>query len=360
VASKDFYAVLGVSDKADEDEIKKAYRNLAKQYHPDANPNNPKASERFKEISEAQSVLSDTEKRAKYDRMRRLGAFDPRRNSPAGTGARGQAEQMGQDFDFGGVGSFGLGDIFSSIFGKREEEASPGQPEHVEITIKVPFRTAANGGKVPVKLDMNDLCPGCGGTGGAAGASFDECGECKGRGTVSFGQGGFAVNRPCPACRGKGETPSKQCPTCTGSGENRSRKEVLVTIPPATESGTKVRLKGQGPKIRAGGKSSDVLITFEVSKDRFFHRDGLDITCEVPVSLGKAVLGSTLQVKTIRGSKVRLKIPAGTQPGSKFRIRGQGLTKGGQKGDQIVALRVKIPKKMTKEQEAAFREFVGS
>ncbi|HRP08471.1 MAG TPA: DnaJ domain-containing protein, partial [Gemmatimonadales bacterium] len=328
MATQDFYQVLGVPDTADAAQIKKAYRKLAKQYHPDANPGDPKAAERFKEISEANTVLSDPEQRSKYDRMRRLGAFDPGvRAGSTRSRPRGSAQE--ESFDFGDVGSFGLGDIFSSIFGKRRSEEAPQRPEHAELTVKLPFRTAAVGGKVPVVLAMNDSCATCGGSGAAVGAKLTTCAECGGRGTISFGQGGFAVNRPCPACRGRGQVPSQPCPTCGGSGEQRTRKELLVTVPPATDTGTRVRLKGQGPRLNAGGKASDVLVTFEVEPDRFFGRSGLDITCEIPVALEKAVLGATVQVKTVHGARVKLKIPPGTQPGRKFRIRGQGLEKQG-------------------------------
>ncbi|MCA9764323.1 MAG: J domain-containing protein [Gemmatimonadetes bacterium] len=361
MAQQDFYQVLGVSEQADAAEIKKAYRKLAKQYHPDANPNDPKAAERFKAISEAHGVLSDAEKRAKYDRMRKLGAFDSIRTSRSG-GARprGGAAPQEESFDFGDIGNFGLGDIFSSIFGKRRGEERSAQPENVEVQVSVPFRTAAVGGKVPVTLTMTDACDACGGKGAAPGASMQTCVECDGRGTISFGQGGFAVNRPCPACRGRGSIPSTPCPTCGGSGEQRTRKELLVTVPPATETGTRVRLKGQGSHRTAGGPKSDLLITFQVESDRFFSRDGLDILCTIPIALSQAVLGTTVQVKTIGGSKVKLRIPAGTQPGKKFRVRGQGLTKGGQTGDQIVTVNVKIPEKLTPEQEKAFREFAES
>lgn len=358
MASQDFYQVLGVSEKATAAEIKKAYRKLAKQHHPDANPNNPKAGDRFKEISEAHGVLSDDEKRAKYDRMRRLGAFDTMQTArqPRGGGARSAPADEG--FEFNDIGSYGLGDIFSSIFGKRrEEQQQQAQPEHAEVSVTVPFRTAAVGGKVPVTLTMTDACSACGGKGGAPGATMHVCGECNGRGTISFGQGGFAVNRPCPVCRGRGTVPSVPCPQCNGSGEQRTRKELLITVPPATDTGTKVRLRGQGPRRSAGGSPSDVLVTFQVEPDRFFRREGLDIHCTIPVALTQAVLGTTVQVKTIHGSKVKLKVPAGTQPGKKFRVRSQGLTKGGQTGDQIVTIDVKIPEKMSAEQEAAFREF---
>lgn len=358
MATRDFYAVLGVPESASAADIKKAYRKLAKENHPDANPNDPKAAERFKEISEAHTVLSDPEKKAKYDRMRKLGAFEgaARRGGARRPGSAGP--QPDENFDFGDIGSFGLGDIFSSIFGRRgREEAASSRPANAEVTIKVPFRTAATGGKVPVALMMSDACATCGGSGAAPGATMTTCEECNGRGTISFGQGGFAVNRPCPVCRGRGKVPSVRCPTCAGTGEQQSRKELLVTVPPATDTGTKVRLKGQGPKMSAGGPASDVLVTFEVEPDRFFSRSGLDIHAEIPVKLEQAVLGTSVQVKTIHGSKVKLRIPPGTQPGKKFRIRGQGLEKHGQKGDQIVTVNVKIPEKLTAEQEAAFKGF---
>jgi molecular chaperone DnaJ len=361
VASQDFYAVLGVPESATAVEIKKAYRKLAKQYHPDANPNNPPAAEKFKQISEAHGVLSDPEKRAKYDQMRRLGAFGGYANrGPAGPrgGPRSPAEEQ---FDFGDIGSFGLGDIFSSIFGRggRRPENEAEAPEHVEVTVTVPFRTAANGGRVPLTLAMNDVCATCGGTGAEPGATLSVCPECKGAGTISFGQGGFAVNRPCPVCRGRGKVPSKRCHTCNGSGEQRTERQILVTVPPATDTGTRVRLKGQGPRTRAGGPASDVLITFQVDADRFFSREGLDILCEVPITLTQALIGATIQVRTVAGAKVKLKIPAGTQPGRKFRIKGQGLEKQGQRGDQIVTVQVKLPEKLTPEQQAALNEFAG-
>lgn len=354
MAAQDFYAILGVPEKATAAEIKKAYRKLAKQYHPDANPNNPQANEKFKQLSEANGVLSDPEKRAKYDQMRRLGAFTGGARSSGGSRGAGSAPPEG--FDFNDVGSFGLGDIFSSIFGRnRRDDAGSAGPDHVEVTISVPFRTAAIGGKLPVALVMTDACATCGGSGAASGGTMQTCDECKGRGTISFGQGGFAVNRPCPVCRGRGKVPSTPCPTCNGTGENRTKKELIVTVPPATESGTRVRLKGQGPRSQAGAQPSDVLVTFQVDADRFFSREGLDLITEIPITLSQAVLGTSVHVRTITGSKVKLKIPAGTQPGRRFRVRGQGLAKGGQQGDQIVVVKVKIPEKLTPEQEEAFR-----
>ncbi len=361
MANQDFYALLGVPDSASPAEIKKAYRKLAKQYHPDANPNNAAATEKFKQISEANGVLSDPEKKAKYDQMRRLGAFSNlggRGGPRPGASRPGASAPTNDSFDSSDFGSFGLGDIFSSIFGKgrRGPEEHEGA-DHVEVTVAVPFRSAVVGGKVPVTLSMTDACATCGGTGAEPGATMSICPECNGRGTISFGQGGFAVQRPCPQCRGRGKIPSERCHKCNGSGEQRTEKQLLITVPSGTESGTKVRLKGQGPRQKAGGPASDVLVTFQVEPDRFFTRDGLDIKCEIPVTLTQALLGSTVQVKTIYGTRVKLKIPAGTQPGRKFRVKGQGVEKNGQRGDQVVTVNVKIPEKLTPEQEAAYKEF---
>lgn len=352
MAAKDFYQVLGVPDSASADEVKKAYRRLAKQHHPDANPNNPQAAERFKEISEAHSTLADPEKRKQYDNMRRLGAFDPAlRRQGGGTRGAPTAEEM----EFGDIGGFGLGDIFSSIFGRGRRD--DGRGESLEAVVEVPFRVAALGGKIPVTLPVTEPCRTCAGTGAAPGAASSTCGECSGRGTIAFGQGSFTVNRPCPRCRGRGTIPSEPCATCRGAGEVRTERKVMITVPPATDSGTKVRLKGQGQPGRAGTPAGDLIITFEVQPDRFFRRDGLDIVCEVPINMVQAVLGTRLKVRTIDGKSIVLRIPAGTQPGRKFRIKGQGIPKGERRGDQLVAISVGLPEKLTPEAEEALKEF---
>ena len=360
MADKDFYQILGVPETATPAEIKKAYRRLAKQYHPDANPNNPQAGERFKEISEAHTVLSDPEKRKQYDQMRKLGAFDAFRRQGAGAGGgarRGRPEQQQEDsFSYEDVNGFGLGDIFSSIFGKgaRREDT---RGESLEAVVEVPFRVAALGGKIPVILPMNESCSACHGSGAAPGAKMLVCDECNGRGTVSFGQGGFAVSRPCPKCRGRGKIPSERCPVCNGAGEIRVQKEITITVPPATESGNKVRLKGQGEPGHAGAPPGDLIITFQVQEDRFFYRDGLNLICEVPINVAQAALGTRLRVRTLDGQKVVLKIPPGTQPGRKFRIKGLGLQKGGQKGDQLVQVNVTLPEHLTPEAEEKLKDF---
>jgi molecular chaperone DnaJ len=372
--SKDYYQVLGVSATATQDEIKKAYRRLAKKNHPDANKSDPKAADRFKEISEANNVLGDVEKRKQYDDMRRLGAFGgfggerqqrgARTSYPGGGSANTGAGPRMEDFDIGGLG--GLGDLFSSMFGGNtgqrgaQRPRGPQKGESVEVMVPVAFRTAALGGKVPVELEVTEQCATCKGSGGAPGAKWSKCPECDGRGMISFGQGGFAVNRPCPMCLGRGQVPSQTCPTCKGSGEVRTRKTVNITVPAGTETGSRVRLAGQGGRGDDGGPPGDLIITFEVQPDRFFTRDGLDIIAKVPLNIAQAMLGSKVSVRTIAGKKVTIRIPQGTPPGKRFRVPGQGIEKNGAKGDMIVEANVTVPEKLTADQERMMKEFAAS
>lgn len=368
---KDYYAVLGVSSTASAEDIKKQYRRLAKKYHPDANPNDPKAADRFKEISEAYQVVGDAEKRKQYDEMRRLGAFGgfpggPRARPGAGPrpGAGGAPGGAGadvrfQDFDVGGLG--GLGDLFGSIFGGagagRGRARGAEQGQSIESTLEVPFRTAAAGGKVPIELEVNEECSSCNGSGAAPGATVRTCPECSGRGTISFGQGGFAVNRPCPMCMGRGQVPSERCPACNGSGEVRTRKKVLITVPPGSDTGTRIRLKGQGGRGIHGGPPGDLVITLQVKEDRFYKREGLDLLATVPLNIAQATLGTKISVRTLDGKKVSIRIPPGTPSGKRFRIRGQGIVKEGDTGDLIVETSIVVPEKLTEEQERLLREF---
>jgi len=369
--TKDFYAVLGVPSTATQDEIKKAYRKLAKKYHPDANANDAKAGERFKEISEANTVLSDVAKRKQYDEMRRLGAFGgfggfggdgrtSRTSARPGQNAGGGASNINfQDFDIGGLG--GLGDLFGSIFGGGARggarPSGPQRGQNVEAALDIPFRTAARGGKVPVELEVNEECSTCHGSGGAPGSTMKTCPECNGRGVVSFGQGGFAVNRPCPVCLGRGQVPSQPCPTCNGAGEVRARRKVMINVPPGVDTGSKIRLKGQGGKGSGNGPPGDLVITFNVQLDKFYKRDGLDVIATVPINIAQATLGSKISVKTLDGKKVLIKIPPGTASGKRFRVRGQGIQKGEKKGDLIVEVKIETPEKLSEEQERMMREF---
>lgn len=368
--TKDYYAVLGVAASVTQDELKKQYRKLAAKHHPDKNQSDPKSAERFKEISEAYQVLGDAEKRKQYDQMRRLGAFGgfgngggAPRGRPSSQGAGAQNVRF-EDFDIGGLG--GLGDIFSSMFsnaqagGAKSSGARSRGPERgsdVEAVLQIPFRTAAAGGKVPIELEVTEECATCHGSGAAPNAKIQTCPECAGRGTISFGQGGFAVQRPCPMCLGKGTVPTERCPTCNGTGEVRVRKKMMVTVPNGVDSGTKIRLKGQGGRGAKHGPPGDLLITFQVDPDRFFKREGLDLIAPVKINIAQATLGSKISVTTLDGTKVAIKIPVGTTSGKRLRVRGHGITKGDQTGDLIVQLEVDVPENLTEEQEKAMKEF---
>lgn len=361
-ADKDYYAILGVDAKADAETIKKAYRKLAKRYHPDANPNNPKVSERFKEVGEANSILSDPRKRAKYDQMRKLGAFG---FGGARAGARpGTQQSTSFSFeDLGGLGGFS--DIFSSIFdrGKKEENRKPAGPAKgadVEETVEVPFMVAATGGKVSVSVQINEECATCGGSGGAPGTTWKQCEECRGSGSVSFGQGGFAVSRPCPACVGRGRRAEKVCGACSGDGKIHQSRNIEVSVPAGVDTGSRVRLTGQGERGTKGGAPGDLVIAFKVAPHRFFRREGNDIHVTVPVNMVQATLGSRIRVSTISGRKVVLRVPPGTQPGTRFRIRGQGIGREGRRGDQYVEMKVEVPESLTEEQQEQIQGFAES
>ncbi len=363
MAEKDYYAVLGVSATATADEIKKQYRRLAKQYHPDTNTGDAKAAERFKEISEANNVLSDPEKRKQYDNMRRLGAFDPftqrgPRSRPNAGGAGGGPRM--EDFDVGGLG--GLGDLFGSIFGggRQQRPQGPEKGQSVETTLEVPFKVAALGGKVPITLELNEECATCNGSGAAKGAKLQGCPECGGRGTISFGQGGFAVNRPCPMCLGRGTIPTEKCGTCKGAGASRTQKKVLITVPSGTESGSKIRLKGQGGRGVRGGEAGDILITVQVRPDPEFERDGLDVIVHAPINIAQASLGSKVTVSTLDEKRVTITIPAGTPSGKRFRVRGQGIAKDEARGDLIVEVVVVVPGTLTAEQRKLMEQFAAA
>ena len=343
--TKDYYEILGVNEKADADELKKAYRKLAKQYHPDTHPDDPKAVERFKEISEAYRVLSDDDQRKKYDQMRRFGGLGGFGFGQPG-GPRAGPQPGGFRFeDLGDTG--GLGDLFSSIFDFGKRAARKPRPEsrgqNVEYLVEVPFRTAARGGKVNVTVPIVEACAACDGNGAAPGGKLEDCPECGATGRVTFGQGTFSVQRPCPNCLARGKIPEPPCPTCDGRGEVHSRRKISVTVPAGVETGSKVRIPGQGERGPAGGKPGDLIIQFRVKDDPFFKRDGLNVVCEVPINVAQAMLGSRLRVRTVDNRKIVLKIPPGTQGGTTFRIRGHGIEKGGVNGDQLVRVRIEAP-----------------
>jgi len=345
--AKDYYQVLGVPQNASDEQIKKAYRSLAKKYHPDANPDDPQAGERFKEISEAHTVLSDPASRRKYDQLRRfggLGGFRP--------GAPGPGPEAARGFRFEDLG--GIGDLFSSIFdfGKRtagERKARPTRGRDVEYLVEIPFRTAVRGGKVTIDVPISEECATCDGSGAAPGATSKPCAECKGRGTVTFGQGTFSVPRPCAACLGRGQIPSEHCSACGGRGEVSTRRRLAVTVPAGVEDGSRLRIPGQGERGPGGGRPGDVIVRFKVKEDPFFERDGLDLICEVPINLAQAMLGSRIRVRTVDNRKIVLKVPPGTQSGTTFRIKGQGVEKAERTGDQLVRVKITVPDALSEE-----------
>jgi molecular chaperone DnaJ len=295
--------------------------------------------------------------------MRRLGAF--------GFGGGGSAPRPGGGptaepggFSFEDLGGFGgLGDLFSSIFdrGRREggqqRRGGSQKGENVEYVVEIPFETAVTGGNVTIQMPVTEECATCGGSGAAPGAATHRCTECNGTGTISFGQGGFAVTRPCPACFGKGTIPDQPCPSCAGSGTVRQTRTLQIAVPQGVETGTKVRLTGQGERGRAGATAGDLIISFKVKPHKFFRREGLDIHVMIPVNIVQATLGSKIKVRTVSGKRVVLTIPPGTQSGTRFRIKSQGVQRGERIGDQYVEVKVEVPDSLSPEEQKAMEQF---
>jgi molecular chaperone DnaJ len=309
-------------------------------------------------------VLSDPEKRKHYDQIRRIPnlGFGRGRGAPQGSG-----QGAGGGFSFEDLEGFGgLGDIFSSIFDRKpkssgqEPKRGPAKGRSIEYLVEISFLTAAKGGKISIDVPITEECATCGGSGASPGTGAKKCRECKGTGAISFGQGGFAVSRPCPACFGRGKIPESPCKACSGSGMVRQNRRFKITVPKGVEAGSKVRLSGKGERGSRGGKPGDLIIIFKVKPHDFFRREGLDIHVTVPVNLAQATLGSKMAIKTVYGKKVHLTIPPGTQSGTKLRIRGHGIQKGERVGDQIVEVEVAIPETLTDEQRQAMEEFAES
>jgi molecular chaperone DnaJ len=372
--TRDYYQLLGVPETASSDDIKKAYRRLAKKYHPDANSNDAQAAERFKEIGEAYSVLSDATKRKQYDAMRKnpfagfgFGGAGARPGAGGaggspGPGAAGAGTQGG-GFSFEDISDLGgLGDIFGSIFdrgGRKRQQRAGARAERgrdVEYVVEISFVVAARGGRVQLAVPMTDDCAVCGATGAAPGARMQPCAECSGTGSVQFGQGGFAVSRPCPACLGRGQVPTARCSACNGTGQVREQRQIALNVPAGVDTGSRLRLSGQGEKGAAGAPPGDLIVTFRVQPHHFFRRDGLDVHCTVPINVAQAMLGSKIRVRTVDEKKVALRVPPGTQSGTRFRIPGQGVEKAGRRGDQYVQVKVEVPETLTPEQERAMKE----
>jgi molecular chaperone DnaJ len=358
--AKDYYRILGVSESAAADEIKKAYRRLAKQYHPDANPDNKEAAEKFKEIGEAYAVLSDPDKRQQYDAMRKnpFGGFARQSAGGARSTATGGTAEGFSFEDMGDLG--GLSDIFESIFSRGRKKPGPqakARGSDVEYLVEIPFKTAARGGKITITVPITEECATCNGSGSAPGTKPQTCTECKGAGMISFGQGGFAVQRPCPNCLGRGTVPTTPCPVCGGAGQVREQRQLMLAVPAGVDTGSKLRVAGQGERGHGGAAAGDLIVNFKVQPDHFFRRDGLDIISTIPINIAQAVLGSKVRVRTLDDKKVALKIPPGTQSGTRFRIPGQGIEKAGHRGDQYVQVKVEVPEAVDAEAEELFKQF---
>ena len=353
---RDYYEVLGLKKGASEDEIKKAYRKLAKQNHPDVNPGDKGAEERFKEINEAYGILSDPEKRSRYDQFGHAGV-DP--NFGAGGGGFG--------FD---MGDLDLGDIFGSFFGGGfggfggggARRNGPQKGESLRASITITFEEAAFGCTKELDLNRTETCEACRGSGCAAGTTAETCPDCRGSGQVRIqrGAGGFAFSTTttCPKCQGKGKLIHSPCKSCGGAGSVQRKKRVSVTIPAGIDDGQAVSLRGQGNAGVNGGPAGDLLVGVRVKPHPLFHREGTTVVYEHPVSFYQAALGAELEIPTIDG-KVKWTLPAGTQPGTTFRLRGKGIPelRGRGRGDQYVTVKVQVPTSLNNEQKEALHAF---
>ena len=344
---RDFYEALGVSKSASADEIKKAYRELARKWHPDRNPDDPKAEERFKEIQQAYSTLSDSEKRKQYDAGGRFAGFGAR-----GFGGGGSP---GGGFPGGGFAS-DLGDIFSSFFGRgREQGPRAARGRDLETEVRLSFDQAMHGAQVAVSVPTTGPCPTCSGTGAKPGTAPRVCPRCEGRGIDAQSQGVFSISQPCPECGGQGSVIDDPCPTCSGSGITQETKRYRVNIPAGVHDGSRIRLAGKGEAGYRGGPRGDLYVTTRVASSPVFRQrpDG-NLEVELPVSVPEAIQGATVEVPTLSGSKL-IRIPQGTQHGSVQRLRGEGppRTKGSGRGDIYYRVKLAIPEELTDEQRQA-------
>lgn len=366
---RDYYEVLGIGKNATDAEIKSAYRKLAKKYHPDLNPGNKEAEEKFKEVNEANDVLSDPQKRQRYDQFGFAGV-DPNYAAANGGGAGGFG---------GGFGGVDLGDIFGDIFGggfgggfsgfgggsSTRTANAPRKGHDIQASVILTFEEAAHGCSKKITINRQDTCPDCGGTGAAKGTSPETCPDCGGRGYVVTQQrtpfGVMQSQQPCSHCGGRGTIIRNPCKTCRGTGKTVARKSLEINIPAGIDDDQNIALRGQGDAGSNGGPAGDVIVHVTVKADPMFERDGYDVTIHVPITFSQAVLGDDVEVPTVDGRIVQ-HIPEGTQSGTKFRLRGQGIQylNGRGRGDQYVIVDVEIPKKVTRAQREALKAFEDS
>lgn len=355
---RDYYEVLGVSKGASDDEIKKAYRAIAKKYHPDLNPGDKEAEAKFKEAGEAYAVLSDAEKRSRYDQFGHAGV-DPSYGGGAGAGGFG-----GFGGGFGGFEDFDLGDIFGSVFGggRSGRRAGPRRGNDIQKSVEIKFEEAASGVEKEISVNRYAPCKTCGGSGAKKGTSPATCSKCGGTGQVKTTQrtpfGVFSSSTVCSECHGTGQVIKDPCPACEGSGRTRETKKLKVSIPQGIDDGQTITLRGEGEAGEPGAPAGDLYLTVRVAPHKFFTRRGYDVYCDIPVSFTEAALGATLRVPTLDGD-VEYNMPEGTQSETVFKFRGKGIpylqAKG--RGDQFVKVKVQTPKNLTSKQKELLREF---
>jgi len=345
--STTLYETLGVAKNASQDEIKKAYRKLARQHHPDRNPDDARAEEQFKEVQTAYDLLSDPEKRRTYDTFGST-------NARATSGSPGFGGVQFEEFNIGDIGDL-LGGMFG---GARQSARRPARGNDLETRVRISFEDSLKGVQVRVPVEIDTVCSACHGTGAEPGTSPIVCPECGGRGVVSEAQGLFAFSQPCPRCHGNGSIVEKPCRRCRGTGRERATKRFSVKIPPGVKSGTRIRLKGKGEAGQNGGPPGDLFVVVDVDPSRLFHRRGSDLVLDVPVTYAEAALGANVQIPTPDGP-VSLKIPAGTESGKLLRVKGRGAPhlKGNGRGDLLARVKLTVPKKLSKAEKEALEGY---
>ena len=349
MSKRDYYDVLGVDKGVDNNDIKRAYRKLAMKYHPDRNPDDEKAAESFREVTEAYEVLSDADKRARYDQYGHAGVDD----QMGGFGSGGfQGSHAYQDF----------GDLFGSMFGDAFGGGGAAQANNqgsdLRYNLSITLEEAAVGKEVELEIPKHESCGTCSGSGARPGTNPVSCSTCGGHGQVQMQQGFFAVRRPCPSCNGSGKKIESPCVTCGGTGRKKVKKNLKVKIPAGVYDGAQVRVSGEGEAGTNGGASGDLFIVVRIKEHSIFERDGADLHCEMPITFPQATLGSEVDAPTLDG-KVKIKIPAGTESGRVFRLRGHGVkdVRVRQQGDLYVRVQIAVPKKLTDKQKELLKAF---
>jgi molecular chaperone DnaJ len=349
VSKRDYYEILSVERTATDAELKSAYRKLALKHHPDRNPGNHAAEEKFKECAEAYAVLADAEKRAAYDRFGHAGV-----SATAGGGGFDPSVFSGLEDIFGNLGDvFGFGDLFGG--GRRR--GGPQRGADLRYDLEISFEESAHGTETPIQIPRQESCDECAGSGAAPGSSPTVCNQCRGQGQVRFQQGFFTVARTCPQCRGTGKTISKPCHSCRGAGRVTRERKLTVKIPAGIATGQQLRMTGEGEAGTGGGPHGSLYVVIHVQEHEFFRRDGLNLFCEIPVNYTTVALGGEIQVPTLDGVD-EIKVPEGTQTGTTLRLRGKGMpdVNGRGKGDLFATVQVQTPKKLTKDQRHALEQ----